>query len=241
MRSSFLENFNGVRQGGILSPKLFSVYIDDLSNLLISLCVGCFLNNVCFNLVFYADDLCLMAPCAIALQELLNTCHRYSIIADFNFNALKSFCIAFTPKFFKLFFPKLYINTAPNPYTDSLKYLGFIFTNSHKDDSDVLRQMRMLHSRSYRLVRLFYSCSRNVLIELGRSFCGSFCRSYLWTHYNKKIFSKIRVVVSDETEHGFNSECAFIYSDIMVNISQVTPVTIQKKNHLEIIQIITFK
>ena len=45
-------------------------------------------------------------------------------------------------------------------------------------------------------------------------------------------------VVSDETEHGFNIQCAFIYSDIMVNISQVTPVTIQNKNHLEII---TFK
>ena len=39
----------------------------------------------------------------------------------------------------------------------------------------------------------------------------------------------------------FDSECAFIYSDIMVNISQVTPVIIQNKNLLEIIQIITFK
>ena len=29
-------------------------------------------------------------------------------------------------------------------------------------------------------------------------------------------------------EHRFNSECAFIYSDIMVNISQVTPVTTNK-------------
>ena len=38
----------------------------------------------------------------------------------------------------------------------------------------------------------------------------------------------------------FDSECAFIYSDIMVNISQVTPVTIQNKNHLEIIQITQF-
>ena len=197
MRSSFFNISNGVRQGGILSPKLFSVYMDDLSNILISSGVGCFLNNVCFNHVFYADDLCLMAPCAIALQELLNICHRYSITADLNFNALKSFCVAFTPKSFKLSFPKLYINTALIPYTDSLKYLGFIFTSSHKDDSDMLRQMRMLYARSNRLVRLFHSCSRNVLIELGRSFCGSFYCSYLWTHYNKASFSKIRVAYND--------------------------------------------
>ena len=51
--------------------------------------------------------------------------------------------------------------------------------------------------------------------------------------------NKILLVVLDETEHGFGSEYAFIYSDIMVNISQVTPVTIQNKNHLEIIQIRT--
>ena len=196
-RSSFFTISNGVRQGGILSPKLFSVYMDDLSNLLISSGIGCFLDKVCFNHVFYADDLCLMAPCAIALQELLNICHRYSITVDVNFNALKSFCVAFTPKLFKLRFPELNINAALIPYTDSIKYLGFTFTNSHKDDNDMLRQMRMLYARSNRLVRLFHSCSRNVLIELGRSFCGSFYCSYLWTHYNKASFSKIRVAYND--------------------------------------------
>ena len=40
-------------------------------------------------------------------------------------------------------------------------------------------------------------CSRNVLIELGRSFCGSFYCSSLWTHYNKASFSKIRVAYND--------------------------------------------
>ena len=60
--------------------------------------------------VFYADDLCLMAPCAIALQQVLNTSHSYSIIADLNFNAQKSFCFAFTPRLFKLSLPLLHIN-----------------------------------------------------------------------------------------------------------------------------------
>ena len=65
-----------------------------------------------------ADELCLMAPCAIALQELLNLCHSYSITVDVNFNALKSFCVAFTPKLFKLRFPELNINAALISYTD---------------------------------------------------------------------------------------------------------------------------
>ena len=191
MRSSFFNISNSVRQGGILSPKLFSVYMEDLYNILISSDVGCFLNNVCINHVFYTDDLCLMAPCAIALQELLNICHRYSITTNLNFNALKSFCVAFTPNFRSLL-SYLFQN-----YT--LMQLPFhILTLSNISDlflpavirmivlDDMLRQMRMLYVRSNtRLVRLFHSCSRNVLIELGRSFCVFFYCSYLWTHYNK--------------------------------------------------------
>ena len=40
-------------------------------------------SDVCINHVFYADDLFLMAPCAIALQELLNICYRYSVEVSF--------------------------------------------------------------------------------------------------------------------------------------------------------------
>ena len=47
---------NGVRQGGILSLKLFSVYMDGLSKLLINSGIVCFIDNVCFNHVFYVDD-----------------------------------------------------------------------------------------------------------------------------------------------------------------------------------------
>ena len=119
--SSVFTISNGVRQGGILSPKLFSVYLDDLSKLLISSGIGCFIDNVCFNHVFYADDLCLIAPCAIAFQELLHICHNYSISVDVNFNALKSFCIALTPTPFKLSLPQVTINSAHIPYIDSIK------------------------------------------------------------------------------------------------------------------------
>ena len=99
-RSSIFTISNGVRQGGILSPKLFSINMDDLSKLLIISGIGCFIDNVCFNHVFYVDDLCLMAPSALALQELFNLSHSYSIFVDVNFNSLKSFYIGYTPKHF---------------------------------------------------------------------------------------------------------------------------------------------
>ena len=55
---------NGVRQGGILSPKLFAIYVDDLSHELTLCKSGCYIDDQCMNHVMYADDICLMAPSA---------------------------------------------------------------------------------------------------------------------------------------------------------------------------------
>ena len=75
-------------------------------------------------------------------------CRRHSIIVGLNFNAKKSFCFAFTPRLFKLALPFLHIKTIPISYVDSVKYLGFTLTGAHKDDNDMLRQMRTLHAGS---------------------------------------------------------------------------------------------
>ena len=38
--------FNGVRQGETLSPKLYNVYVDDLSDYLVKSQIGCQIDNV---------------------------------------------------------------------------------------------------------------------------------------------------------------------------------------------------
>ena len=121
-----------------------------------------------------------MAPCAIALQELINVCYQYSNEIDLNFNATKSFCVAFTPKCYKLVLPSLFMNSLPILYTDSIKYLGF-----------------MLYCRSNRLVRLFNKCCKPVLLESCRSFCTVFYCPYFWTQYKKTTCSKIRVAYNN--------------------------------------------
>ena len=111
-----------------------------------------------------------------------------------NFNATKSVCAAFTPKHYNLVLPSLFMNSMPILYADSIKYLGFIFTSNNCDDSDILKQMRMLYCRSNRLVRL---CSKPVLLGLCKSFCTVFNCPYFWTQYKKTTFSKIRVAYNN--------------------------------------------
>ena len=165
--------------------------MDDISVLLTRSGIGCHIDDLCINHVFYSDDLCLMAPCAITFQELINLCYDYySIEIDMNVNALKSYCIAFTPKLYKL---TLYINFLPISYTDSIKYLGYMFSSNNSDDTEMLRQMRLLYCRLNRLFRMFNKCSKHVLIELCRSFCTTLYCPYFWIVHKKTTFSKIRV------------------------------------------------
>ena len=57
MTIRFFYVSNNVRQGGILSPYLFTVYVDDLGNSLDNAGSGCYINNCCANhIMFYADD-----------------------------------------------------------------------------------------------------------------------------------------------------------------------------------------
>ena len=56
--------------------------MDDLSFILSESGIGCHIDDLCINHVFYADDLCLMAPCAIVLQDLIGLCYEYSVDID---------------------------------------------------------------------------------------------------------------------------------------------------------------
>ena len=63
---------NDVRQGGILSPKLFAIDADLLSEQLESSKVGCHITMQCMNHLFYVDDAVLLTPTVDVLQKLID-------------------------------------------------------------------------------------------------------------------------------------------------------------------------
>ena len=80
---------NGIRQGGLLSPYLFNLYVDKLSIDLSDSGVGCIVNNITVNHLAYADDMVLIAPSVRSLQKLLNICSLYAIVHEI-FSILRS-------------------------------------------------------------------------------------------------------------------------------------------------------
>ena len=49
---------DGVRQGGVLSPYLFDVYLHDLSLELYNIKAGCYIGEVLLNNLMFVDDTC---------------------------------------------------------------------------------------------------------------------------------------------------------------------------------------
>ena len=115
---------SGVKQGGILSPFLFNVFMNDLLILLRKQGVGCFVKNIFVGAIMYADDLALIAPSRHAMQTLLSVCQRYCHDHSLSFNTKKSKAIIFGSKADSCNTASLLLNGEPIEYIHEWKYLG---------------------------------------------------------------------------------------------------------------------
>ena len=85
-RSRGFSVSNGVRQGGVLSPYLFALYLDGLLEELSNSGVGCYWGSSFVDALAYADDIVLLAPCASALRRMLNICNNFATEHGLIFN-----------------------------------------------------------------------------------------------------------------------------------------------------------
>ena len=106
--------------------------------------IGCHIHNCCTNHVFYADEICVIAPSPSGLQGLLNICAKFGFENDVEYNPINSLCMVFKPRGFNLKCPDMYMNLNKLAYVKEAKYLGVIICNDLKEDGDILRHLFML-------------------------------------------------------------------------------------------------
>lgn len=120
--SSWFNISAGVRQGGVLSPDLYCLYVDDLLRILHSLNIGCYVKGLFAAALFYADDMAVLAPSVKGLQLLLDACAEYCLEWDIMLNSKKSKNMVFGTRINPTFCVRL--GNEELPWEPSCKYLG---------------------------------------------------------------------------------------------------------------------
>ena len=185
---------NGVRQGGVLSPRLFNLYIDGLSTILNRCQIGGSIGGKRINHMLYADDICVISLSSRGLQKLLSYCDAYCSEHDLVFNVKKSMCVFFRSSVNKKCgIPDIYLNSKCISFVEEVRYLGVLLHSRMKTSIDVARQTRRFYSQANMLLRNFVHCSHDVKCMLFKSFCTNMYCCTLWFNSTKCSMRKLRV------------------------------------------------
>jgi len=162
----------GIRQGGVLSPYLFAVFIDSVVGKIKASGLGCYIKHVCFSVLLYADDIILVAPSVSALETLLSVCETELRWMDMVINTKKSSCLRVGPRH------KINCNNITNinkvklEWCNEIRYLGVYITSSSVYSCS-FRHSKQAVYRSFNAIfgKVGRIASDEVVLELFKKKC----------------------------------------------------------------------
>ena len=196
---------NGVRQGAVSSPLLFSIYIDGLISLLRNSGLGCRVDTFFYGVLGYADDLLLLSASRSGLQAMVTICEEFAKLRKLKFSTdvdpikSKTKCIIFTKvKNARENVAQILLNGDPLPWVDEVKHLGNILEYNNSMQRDCLVKRGKFIGKVNSLFQEFTYVDPPVMMKLLSTYVTSFYGSNLWDLYSAqvtRIFSSWNVTV----------------------------------------------
>ena len=172
-RGSFSQYFDvmtGTKQGGVISPRIFNLYMDELISRLKGRGIGCHIIDLFIACILYADDLCLIAPTRGAMQEMLSICHEYCSEFNLTFNVKKSKALIFG-KIKDLQICPLTLGDQQIEYVKEWKYLGVTVVAGSNISFSPRPAMSSFYRSINSILSIFRKPSELVLMNLLYSNC----------------------------------------------------------------------
>ena len=177
----------GVEQGGVSSPALFCLYIDDLL-------LDCSIGNNFVGALAYANDIVLVAPTASVLRKL-SICGDYASEYCISFNAAKSKCLIVLPKNHRdtCSYAKkcsFSINSQQIDNVESFKHLGHFISSQMEDASDIICRRNDFVGQVNNLLcyfRKLTSCVKDCFVPIVLVPMAASCGHLLPTSYKISV------------------------------------------------------
>ena len=166
IKSHDIPLMSGVKQGGILSPLLFTLYVDIVLEKLENSKLGCFIGYKCYNSFMYADDLMLLSITVTDLQRLFDMCCTLFSNLDLPINISKCHCLRIGPRY-NVECKNITIHGEDISWVKETRFLGVTITNNKAFKCSWDAAKRKFYCNSNIIIgRLGTSAPVNVLLKL---------------------------------------------------------------------------
>ena len=202
---------NGVRQGGILSPLLFSIYVDDLLVELKNRDIGCHMGHHFVGALGYADDLILLSPTVHGMKIMIKICEKYANDHCILFNGNKSKYLIFGKYKTKYKYdPIIEVNNEIVPRCKMALHLGHLLDTEKTNVSLVEDAIKKFNISAHCLMSRFSNCNGTTKNKLFHQYCSAMYGSQLWDLTSvsvKKMCTRWRVAHRQILSVPYNTHC----------------------------------